>query len=271
MSNTQDVMQTRKPNGNYFHGASYGNDGDYNGGPDNLQVCNSCGSDNCFYFSGTDIRDVGNWNEGDATANTGTTDETPGSANNSANATFIENLKCSTLPIELLTFEGTALEKRNRIHWRTASESHHDRFEVQRSRNAKDFRTIRTLNGKGVHGTVAGYEVHDEEAPSLAYYRLKSVDLDGTVEYSRTIALHRDPASGMMKLKERGGTYRVALPEAAPSAKLKVYDAMGRKVKTLDASGTSEVRFDLNGTENGLYFIHYRRPDGLPLTQKFFH
>lgn len=271
MANSDDAMQTRKPDGSYFHGACYGSNSDFDGGPDNLHVHNSGGSGDCFYFGGSDPRDVGNWSQGAATSSLSTTDETPASANNASNETYIDNLVCSTLPIELLLFEGEALEKANRLRWRTGSEIHQDRFELQRSRNAEDFRTIGRVQGKGGQGGGSTYQFLDEEAPELAYYRLRSVDMDGDTEYSRTIVLQRRPSGAGMEIRKMGNAYKLILPSAYPEKKVQILDAMGRKVKTLHVSGTSKFRFEMNDKAEGLYFLRYRTRKGGSMVRKFFH
>ncbi|MBW8051423.1 MAG: T9SS type A sorting domain-containing protein [Cytophagales bacterium] len=88
MRNLGDAIQVRNPDGTYFHGISYGSSSNnMTGGPDNLNVLTSSGTGKVFYFNDTDYRDVANFTAGNVPA-----DETPGAANNAANAAYINNL-----------------------------------------------------------------------------------------------------------------------------------------------------------------------------------
>jgi gliding motility-associated-like protein len=98
-----DAVQTRMPNASFFHGLSYGTTGGnstdaFDGGIDGLHF-DGTGSKTVFYFSGMNYRDVASFTKGSAL-----TDESPGAPNNSANTTFINNLKSSSGgTVELLT------------------------------------------------------------------------------------------------------------------------------------------------------------------------
>ena len=90
----------------------------------------------------------------------------------------------SALPVTLTKFSAQKLEEKINLSWTTTSEKNFDQFEVQKSSNAKSFETIANIKGKN-----AGIYNYLDPAPWAGnnYYRLKSVDLDGTYAYSRTI------------------------------------------------------------------------------------
>ncbi|NND34534.1 MAG: T9SS type A sorting domain-containing protein [Saprospiraceae bacterium] len=84
--------------------------------------------------------------------------------------TFIEPLSA------WLTGEEVALK------WHTAEEIQNDRFEIERSVDLQSWQTIERVAAKGFS---AKYEVMDKNpASGQNYYRLLSIDLDGTQTYS---------------------------------------------------------------------------------------
>lgn len=92
-----------------------------------------------------------------------------------------------TLPVELLKFEGNTFEGYNLLSWTTGMELNNDYFEVQKSINGKDFKTIDMVNGNGTSETEVNYAYYDTNPDDAAYYRLKQVDFDGAFEYTKTI------------------------------------------------------------------------------------
>lgn len=95
LRNGGDAFQTRYPDGSYFHGISYGTasgaDGVtpiLDGGPDNLKITNSGGSNKVYYFNEGNYRAVNQYSVGTAMDL-----QTPGTANNCLNANWIESLR----------------------------------------------------------------------------------------------------------------------------------------------------------------------------------
>lgn len=76
-----------------------------------------------------------------------------------------------------------------KITWTTASETNNDHFEVERSFDQKDFKTIALVFGaEGNVSTSSDYSFHDKlkdiSSHKVVYYRLKQIDFDGRVIYS---------------------------------------------------------------------------------------
>ncbi|MEZ5059458.1 MAG: T9SS type A sorting domain-containing protein [Saprospiraceae bacterium] len=96
----------------------------------------------------------------------------------------------TALPIELLSFKGTAENNAISLSWTTASEINNDFVEVQKSTNGKDFVTFEKVMGAGDRFVTSRYSVKDP-APQKGknYYRLKQVDFDGTETYSKVISV----------------------------------------------------------------------------------
>ncbi len=92
----------------------------------------------------------------------------------------------AVLPIRLINFEATSLERRNiRLDWTTASEINNDYFIIERSKNAIDWEALGTVKGSGNSSVVLDYEYNDTQPLSgVSYYRLKQTDYDGSVMYS---------------------------------------------------------------------------------------
>ncbi len=93
----------------------------------------------------------------------------------------------STLPIKLLYFVAELSNHRSvNLEWVTSTEENFDRFILERSISAVDFEPIYEVQGFGrdIFSVENKYRYEDEK-PILGnnYYRLKAIDLDGSVEY----------------------------------------------------------------------------------------
>ena len=97
----------------------------------------------------------------------------------------------TALPVDLLLFEGEEEQDHHvHLHWVTLSEINNDYFEVQKSKDAKNFDVIATIEGKGNSNERNNYYFVDEDPfDHTYYYRLKQVDFDGKYEYSEMIVV----------------------------------------------------------------------------------
>lgn len=94
------------------------------------------------------------------------------------------------LPVELVSFQGRSVANSVQLNWATASERFADRFVVQRSQNAAEFVEVGTLPAAGNTDGQRTYTLTDEQPTNGAnYYRLKQIDQDGSVNYSKIIAV----------------------------------------------------------------------------------
>jgi hypothetical protein len=91
----------------------------------------------------------------------------------------------TTLPIVLKYFEVFQSEENIELAWITATETNNDYFEIQRSSDGLNFRTIEVISGNGNSSQPKHYRFEDKSKEHHTYYyRLKQVDYDGSTTYS---------------------------------------------------------------------------------------
>lgn len=96
--------------------------------------------------------------------------------------------------IEFASLAATANNKAVLINWVTASERNNSHFEVERSTDQKDFKTVAlVLDGFAAAGTGKTYKFKEDAGDvrkgKTVYYRLKQVDTDNKVHYSKVMAV----------------------------------------------------------------------------------
>ncbi len=177
------------------------------------------------------------------------------------------------LPVELASFE--ALQQKNGIlvSWSTATELNNFGFEIEKSYDGVVFTTEAFVNGKGTSTDLTHYshfmELNKNDAVSV---RLKQIDLDGSVSYSRveTVEFGLLPTTVMLfdnypNPFNPSTTISYALPEATDIT-LSVYNTLGELVKVLDSGfkpeGNHKMEFEASELPSGVYLLTLNSPIG---------
>ncbi|MHA4741700.1 T9SS type A sorting domain-containing protein [Dyadobacter sp. MSC1_007] len=119
------------------------------------------------------------------------------------------------LPVDLVSFKGTAMGTYNFLEWETAFETDNAYYEVQRSSDSRSFEAVgERIAGAGDSKNTSHYSFRDKTPMSgLNYYRLKQVDFAGTFSFSHIIAiqnkttliaLYPNPVNKELYLKTEG-------------------------------------------------------------------
>jgi hypothetical protein len=97
------------------------------------------------------------------------------------------------LPVTWKEVNASAKEIGNQIQWITSSEKNTKSFEVEYSYDAKNFMTAsRDIIAAGNSTTSNSYEyTHLEEFGEIVYYRIKQIDRDGKIDYSKIVNVKR--------------------------------------------------------------------------------
>ena len=93
------------------------------------------------------------------------------------------------LPITIEEFKGRLVNKTVELNWTLGSEIDVDRYEIERSNDGENFKTIGNLTAGNSENTVS-YEFRDiQPVPGNNYYRIRFVELDGSTSFSETIVI----------------------------------------------------------------------------------
>ncbi len=165
------------------------------------------------------------------------------------------------LPVELSHFGGEALAKTNRLYWTTAREENVQWHILERSAGLDSWEEVARTQGAMVSIEEQRYSL-DDVAPLLsAYYRLRSVDYDGSEDISPVLMLERASAGLALQAYPNpvGDRLEVLLKSNAVStAALYLFTADGREVlsdnRPLEA-GSNNLSINLSAVPAGIYFL----------------
>ncbi|QKG51409.1 T9SS type A sorting domain-containing protein [Hymenobacter sp. BRD67] len=162
--------------------------------------------------------------------------------------------------MELTAFTATAAGPAAvRLAWATASEKSSAFFEVERSPDGTSFARIGTVAAAGISSNARHYELLDAALPAgvaTAYYRLRQVDIDGTLSYSPVRVVTLAAQAGLTLYPNPATAPGATLSGAQPGTVVTVYDALGRLVTSApaDAAGTAALALP-TGLPAGVYVV----------------
>jgi hypothetical protein len=128
------------------------------------------------------------------------------------------------LPLSFLSVFGLAEQTYNVIQWKTTQEINIDHFEVQRSSDGVTFNNI-GQEAPGNNNSQTYVFTDRQPLPGVSWYRIKSMDIDGTPKYSTIVRINpfyrgnsfyviNNPVSGTINLavaEKYKGNYKYQL------------------------------------------------------------
>jgi hypothetical protein len=91
------------------------------------------------------------------------------------------------LPVKLISFDAEVNNCMTTLKWKSASEANFNKYQLEYSKDGVNFESFSTINGQG---DTKSYTATQAPSNGKAFYRLKMVDIDGKIEYSRVIVLN---------------------------------------------------------------------------------
>jgi hypothetical protein len=194
----------------------------------------------------------------------------------------------TALPVTLVSFSGKkTAENQNTLKWITADEKDFDRFEIQRSSDAKGFEKIGVVLGHGakdmgnldgttpdqssiVNGqtehpatqTLNAYTFTDRMPGASNYYRLKMVDVDGSFQYSRIISIENSAEQAVVGSfypnPSNGKVFVDVYAVESGSWTLTVTDATGKTMGTQVIGLQKGMnKIEIHGLKAGLKLVRF--------------
>jgi sugar lactone lactonase YvrE len=94
----------------------------------------------------------------------------------------------SLVPVELSSFSASVTLNNVELNWTTATETNNFGFSIERRSEESEFEEIGFVKGNGTSTLINSYSFIDSKPLSgVVYYRLKQIDLDGSINYSNEV------------------------------------------------------------------------------------
>ncbi len=158
-------------------------------------------------------------------------------------------------PVTLLSFTGEKTENLIALDWTVTDELNNSHFLIQRSSNENDFSTIGQVQGRGT-AAYGEYSFLDHQPRSgLNYYRLAQVDFDGTITYSKIIAIDIEEGFSGVIYPNPFTDQTVIHLNSEAKLSIELIDITGRTITSYEKA---EGQADLNigtGIAKGTYLL----------------
>jgi len=177
-----------------------------------------------------------------------------------------------TIPVELISFSSSIEANVVTLNWSTATELNNYGFEIERSIDKGNWRTIGFREGKGTTSEPQQYfysdNLSDIEASKL-YYRLKQIDFDGSFEYfPNAFGIEIEITPSAFSLSQNYPNpfnpvtkIKYSIPQSS-NVIVKVFDVLGNEVATLvneqKQAGTYELEWNGENVPSGVYFYQIK-------------
>ncbi|HEX8331463.1 MAG TPA: T9SS type A sorting domain-containing protein, partial [Segetibacter sp.] len=107
----------------------------------------------------------------------------------------------NTLPANLVNIKAYQKGLVIQVEWTSVTEINVERYEVEKSTDGQTFAKIRTVQASGNSSSQVNYSLADDRAQSGSnYYRIKSIDNNGAVEYSSVVRVNVEKGSGAITI-----------------------------------------------------------------------
>ncbi len=163
------------------------------------------------------------------------------------------------LPVKLESFTAKAEGSRNRISWKTATETKGTLYRIERSANADDFEMIGSINGSGNGDDYAFYD--EQPLSTVNFYRLKIMEGGGEGYYSQTVSVRRNGTGGSVMISPVPATSTVSITNTAAALNgtpATITDMQGRNVMSFVLQPAQDV--PIESLRAGIYSL--RLADG---------
>ncbi|MCP4183037.1 MAG: T9SS type A sorting domain-containing protein [Hyphomicrobiales bacterium] len=171
------------------------------------------------------------------------------------------------LPVEFVSFDALLINESTHLKWQTASETNNAGFEIERSEDGKNYRSIAWVDGHGTSLEPQEYLFDDKNLRTgrTYYYRLKQVDYDGRFEYSDVVSVSlrsgQDAVGDFFPNPVSTGIASVEInSKEGGEWTADIFDTSGKAIRTekrfLEV-GSAIFRMDMTGLPQGLFFVKF--------------
>ena len=171
----------------------------------------------------------------------------------------------SPLPITLTSFTASCEDKVS-LMWKTATETNVSHYEILRSRDGQFWEEVATIPAVGNSTTEQVYHATDATGLETMYYKLRSVDNDGTSEDFQPVSVTCNPGA-LWSIHPVPVSVKATVTVTATETSHDLFvitDINGRVVTTQQVeikAGTSIFELDLHRLSEGTYFIRMNQSD----------
>lgn len=147
------------------------------------------------------------------------------------------------------------------LQFSTANEINGLSYEIERSIDGVNFSFLDTISAGNNRDSLQQYLFKDDKPfQGVNYYRLKQINKDGRVSYSKIVSVTLDKTGAQYVVFPNPARYKSTIRILADmkQATVRLFDALGREVFSKSFGALTigkEIQVPLNGLSKGVYFL----------------
>jgi hypothetical protein len=163
------------------------------------------------------------------------------------------------LPVSLTHFTAEEIDAQTvKLNWQTASEIHHERFELYKSVDGVNFNLIYTEYGNGVNSleTKDYFFVDQINSNKGAYYKLVQHDFDGQSETFNIVRVSPSKEATVSTFPNPATEFiTVDIKSENNENNIELLNTSGQVLYSTTVGRNGSVKIDLNQFKTGLYIL----------------
>lgn len=168
---------------------------------------------------------------------------------------YIEAVYSLTLPVKLVSFNGTSYFSSNQLSWETTNEINTKEFQIEKSEDGIRF-SISGIVGANNQPGNNHYSFSDNLLQgAVQFYRIKMIDIDGTFMYSNIIKLG-SPSSNRLTVFPNPVVNTITVGGLHSKGVIEITDIQGRLFQKINVVAQTQV-INLESYSKGVYVIKY--------------
>jgi len=172
------------------------------------------------------------------------------------------------LPVHLLNFDATIINKKVQLNWSTASEINSKNFTIEKSLDGKTWTELAVVNSQGSNESVNNYELFDENpVKGIQYYRLKQNDYNGSSNYfdKKSVYYNTIVAATRIYPNPSADIINVDVNTEDELVNITITNTMGQVVFESSQNSAATIRIDLSSLNAGVYNVVIQTSTGVEI------
>jgi CshA-type fibril repeat protein len=173
------------------------------------------------------------------------------------------------LPVTLSNFTARADQNVIHLSWKTSAETNFDHFELERTTDPRDrFDYLATIAPRAdAKGGTYTYQDAAIQPEIYYYYRLKLVDLDGSVAYSAIVSARQKTENNLQVFPNPAQT-TLTFTSLEPIVSYQLLSSSGKTVVAQSMLASKQIDVSLTGLPAGIYVLQTTTKSGVVESRK---
>lgn len=166
----------------------------------------------------------------------------------------------NALPLELLDFTGKIKGEETIVEWTTENESEMEGFTIQFSKDGRAFSDVDFIAARNREGHESYFFAEETRAFSTIYYRLKIMEMDGEIAFSKVISLTQNQETEWLIFPNpvQGDVLFLRTLQPVSGSNYAIFDGRGKRISEgrVGSSADSQTfAISVSNLVKGVYFL----------------